>query len=182
MKFSEIASRYSKALFDLSKEKEQQDKVFSEIRAIADLLNKHGELKDFLVSPLIRVEDKETALKAALEKAGLSEESMNFLLLLARKDRFDIFDEIVESYQFQTDESHGVTRGQVRSAAVLSPSEREDVEKTVSKITGKRVILSYKEDPGLIGGVVAQVGSFTFDDSLSSHLTRLKEEINRRTH
>ncbi len=182
MKFSGLAARYSKALFEIAKDSGQQDKIFAEIRGFADILEKNADFKNFLTSPLIRKEDKEASLKAALQNAGLSEDTKNFFLLLARKGRIDLFAEIVESFQFQTDESHGVTRGHVKSAAILNPNEREEVEKTVSKVTGKRVILSYKEDPSLIGGVVAQVGSYTFDDSLSSHLTRLKEEINRRTH
>lgn len=181
MKFSELASRYSKALFEISKEGNKQDKVFAELRAFGEMLEKHAELKDFLVHPLVRSEDKETSLSQALAKADMSTETKNFLLLLARKDRLSLFDQIVDAFENETDESHGVTRGQVRSAGVLAPNEREALEKTVSKVTGKQVILTYKEDPSLIGGVVAQVGSYTFDDSLSSHLTRLKEEINRRT-
>ena len=33
-----------------------------------------------------------------------------------------------------------------------------------------------------MGGMVAQVGGFTFDDSLETHLTRMSEELNRRSH
>lgn len=182
MKFSELASRYSKALFDLSKETNTQDKIFSELRGFEQILAKNPEFEAFLTHPLVRSEDKENVLSKALENAGMKVETVNFILLLARKNRLGMFSQIVEAFENQTDESHGVTRGQVKSATVLNPSEREDLEKTVSKFTGKQVILSYKEDPSLIGGVVAQVGSYTFDDSLSSHLTRLKEEINRRTH
>lgn len=181
MKFSELASRYSKALFDLSRETNTQDKIFSELRGFEQILIKNPEFEAFLTHPLVRSEDKETVLSKALENAGMKAETVNFILLLARKNRLGMFSQIVEAFENQTDESHGVTRGQVKSATVLNPSEREDLEKTVSKFTGKQVILSYKEDPSLIGGVVAQVGSYTFDDSLSSHLTRLKEEINRRT-
>lgn len=181
MKFSELASRYSKALFDLSRETNTQDKIFSELRGFEQILIKNPEFEAFLTHPLVRSEDKETVLSKALENAGMKAETVNFILLLARKNRLGMFSQIVEAFENQTDESHGVTRGQVKSATVLNPSEREDLEKTVSKFTGKQVILSYKEDPLLIGGVVAQVGSYTFDDSLSSHLTRLKEEINRRT-
>lgn len=182
MKNTVLAARYSKALFELAKETNEQDKIFSEIRALADVLDKNPELKSFLTSPLVKADKKESALQAALENSGLSEKTKNFLYLLASNNRLGIFSEIVSAFQLEADESHGVTRGQVNSATVLNSSEREAVEKTVSQITGKRVILSYHEDPSLIGGVVAKVGSFTFDDSLSSHLTRLKEEINRRTH
>jgi F-type H+-transporting ATPase subunit delta len=67
----------------------------------------------------------------------------------------------------------------VRSATVLAPEERQRVEEFVGRATQKHVILTYKEDPTLLGGLVANVGSLTFDDSLSSHLKRINEQINR---
>ncbi len=92
----------------------------------------------------------------------------NFTLLLARKQRLPIFNDVVTAYQQFSDESHGVTRGQVRSAAALGPDDRKRIEDIVSKATKKKVILTYKEDPSLLGGLVAEVGSYTFDDSLTS--------------
>jgi F-type H+-transporting ATPase subunit delta len=44
----------------------------------------------------------------------------------------------------------------------------------------KKIILTYKEDPTLLGGVVAQVGGWTFDDSIETHLIKMNEELNRR--
>ena len=70
----------------------------------------------------------------------------------------------------------------MRSATVLAPEERKQIETLVSRATKKQVILSYKEDPSLVGGLVAEVGSFTFDDSLISHLKRINEQLTRSVH
>ncbi len=182
MGYSELAARYAKSIYEVAAEKNQADRVFGELRSLQQTFEKDGQITEFLNSPILKSEDKEKALKEALKNSGLSEETHALVLLLAKKGRLPVFPEIVEAFQARADESHGVTRGTVRSAAVLSPEERARIEKTVSNYTKKQVILTYKEDPNVIGGLIAEVGSYTFDDTLKSHLRRLNEELNRRTH
>ena len=71
----------------------------------------------------------------------------------------------------------------VRSARQpsLAPEERQRLEKTIEGVLNKKVILTYKVDPSVIGGLIASVRSFTFDDSIDSHLKRMNEELKRRT-
>jgi F-type H+-transporting ATPase subunit delta len=64
----------------------------------------------------------------------------------------------------------------------LNEDDRRKLEQTIAGVTKKKVILNFTEDKKLMGGLVAQVGGWSFDDSLQSHLTRLTEDLNRRTH
>ncbi len=182
MKTSLVASRYAKALFELAVETKNIEPVFSNLRDVSELVQKDAELMTFFKTPLISTEDKEASLKKALENAKLTSEVQALLMLLAQKNRLDLFFEIVDAYQQESDDKHGVVRGTVRSAGVLSPEDRSQIESIVGKVTNKQVILNYKEDSSVIGGLIADVGSYTFDDTLSSHLRRIKEEINRRSH
>ena len=176
----EVPRRYAKALYSLAKEQNLQQQVFDEIRLLSDVLGKQGEVKDFIEDPRIPPTNKKAALKASLEKFKLSEATKFFVFLLADNNRLMFFSEIVEAYQEQIDADHGVTRGLVKSASTLSPDARKELEDIVTKVTKKKVILNYKEDPSLIGGLVAQVGGWTFDDSLQAHLRRMKEDLKRR--
>ena len=60
--------------------------------------------------------------------------------------------------------------------------EREQIQEKISKATNKKVILTYVEDPTVIGGLIAEAGGYRFDDTLTTHLIKLKDELNRRTH
>lgn len=182
MRSALIASRYARALYNLAKEKNEQDSVYQQLRVIDDALSLEKDIMEFVHSPLVRPSQKEKVIEQLAAKVTLPETLKNFLLLLARKDRLAIFPEVMAAYQEISDEAHGVTRGVVRSAAVLPPEERKRIEELVGKATKKQVILTYKEDPSLLGGLVAEVGSFTFDDSLSSHLVRINEQLNRSVH
>jgi F-type H+-transporting ATPase subunit delta len=182
MNKAEIASRYANALFDIANEAGKRDHVFSEIRAVSKIYSSHKELQEFASSPLITPAEKQDLVNKIFVGKGLSEIVEKFLLLLTQKNRLSLFEEVVKSYQTKSDDSNQVTRGQVVSANVLSPEERTELEATVRKVTGKKVILSYEEKEDMIGGLVAKVGSYTFDDSLTSHLKRLQEDIKRRAH
>ena len=178
---SETARRYAKAFYELSKSAKNQDVVFSELRVLRDIFNGDPSILEFASSPVVSPDHKMAAIRAALS-GKMTGEVFHGLLLLAEKNRLGIFSEIVEAFEAISDEDHGVSRGVVRSAATLSAEARKQIEETVSKVIKKKVILNFTEDPKLMGGMVAQVGGHTFDDSLETHLTRMSEELNRRSH
>lgn len=179
MKNMLLAARYARALYNLASEKNEQDAVFEKMRAFGEAISADAEVSRYLLSPVVRPNDKVAALEKVVVSLHLPESLQKFLLLVAKKNRLGVFKEIVSAYQQIADDAHGVTRGTVRSATVLDPAERKRIETLVGKATKKQVILNYKEDSELLGGLVAEVGSFTFDDSLISHLKRINEQLTR---
>jgi F-type H+-transporting ATPase subunit delta len=179
MKNMNLAGRYARALYALASDKNEQDAVFEKMRSLSEAIGADAEAARFLFSPVVRPVEKVAALEKIVAALSLPESLEKFLLLLAKKNRLGVFKEIVVAYQQIADDAHGVTRGTVRSATVLDPAERKRIETLVGKATKKQVILNYKEDAGLLGGLVAEVGSYTFDDSLISHLKRINEQLTR---
>jgi F-type H+-transporting ATPase subunit delta len=186
MKYAQIAKRYANALFQLGEETKSQDKYYEEIKRAAAIFNDatgtNETLETFIYSPLVKAADKESAVKKALTDGGFSTEVSSLILLLAKKDRLPILTDIVTAYEQKNDERNGITRGTVRSGKELSASERQEIEKSVGAAVGKKVLLNFIEDKSVIAGVVTQVGSLTLDDSLFSHLRRMKESLNRSLH
>lgn len=181
MRTSELAKRYARAAFDLATEQGIADRVFADLRSLEASFEKNPAIAEFFASPMVQPEQKEAALKAALEGGGAAAETAQLLQLLARKKRLGIFADVVGAFQNRSDEVNGVGRGVVRSAVALAPQERQQLEAIVEKVLKKKVIMTYTIDPSVIGGLVAQVGSYTFDDSIDSHLKRMTEELKRRT-
>lgn len=180
MMVNEVSKRYARALFVLAKENKKEVQVFEQIRTVNESLSSEKQLVDFFNSPTIPAELKKEAIQKALEKTQLSDEVKNLLSLLCTKDRMSCFSEIVEAYQQNIDSDNGVTRGVVKTATVLDPASQKKLEETIQKVIGKKVILTYKEDSALIGGLKAQVGGWTFDDSINSHLQKMNEDLKRR--
>jgi F-type H+-transporting ATPase subunit delta len=182
MKISQVAHRYARAVYELAVETGNQDKVFTDLRHLEPVFEKDKEIHDFLTNPLVDSSVRAKALEAALDSKNVSKEAHDLILLLAKRERIGVFKEIVAAYEEHADSANEVCRGTVRSAANLDQDERKRIEATVEKVlNNKKVIMTYKVDPEVIGGLIAQVGSYTFDDTIASHLRRMNEELKRRT-
>jgi F-type H+-transporting ATPase subunit delta len=179
MKNGQIALRYAKALYELAKDQKNQSLVFSEIKALEKDVFSVKEFNEFMKSPLIKPQEKEKALGEALSESSVSETVKTFCFLLAKKERLGLFSAIVDAYQKISDEESGVIRGVVRAPQMLGGEEQKAIRDRVQSVTQKKPELTFEVDPELIGGLKAQVGSYTFDDSLAGHLRRMKEQLNR---
>lgn len=174
---SQISKRYAKALFEAVANKEA---VLNELRVVIKIMSEDSSIRNFFESHIYADSLKKDIVSSAFSSKGLSSDVVNFLMVLADKGRLGQLADILTSYEFLVDSQNGVTRGSVRSAVKLDAEARLKIESVVSHFVKKKVILTYSEDPTLVGGVVAQVGGWTFEDTLDSHLRRLKEDLNRR--
>ena len=182
MRTSELSKRYGKALFELGQEKNKVDLFGAEISELATAVNSEMNVSQFASTPLIRTSDKEEAFKSALGGMKLSEEVMSFCLLLAKKGRLGLLQEIATSYQDELDQSKGVTRGTIKTARDLSDADKKEIISLLKQITGKEVEAEFQKDESLVAGVQAQIGSLTIDDSIQGHMNRMRDELNRRVH
>lgn len=176
MKSSEVSKRYAKALFAVSKESGSLDKINSQLGALKLLLADSG-VKSFLGDPKISTENKKNALSLSLNGKGVLPEIVKFIELLVLKKRITQLPEIVEAYETIIDTEAGLTRGVVLSAKPLSKESVQSLEAKISGILKKKIVLTNKEDASLIGGVVANVGGWTFDDSLETHLANISHNL-----
>lgn len=181
MNVTDLANRYARAAYELAVDNRTQDKVFSDLRELEIAFSKDESIHEFLTNPLIPVSARVSALEKAMAGKGVAKEAHDLIVLLARRDRMGVFKQVVSAYEKQADAANKVCRGTVRSATTLSQDERGRIESTVEKVLGKKVIMTYRVDPTVIGGLIAQVGSYTFDDTIASHLRRMNDELNRRT-
>ena len=180
MRNQEISQRYARALFELSKENKNVEEVLNQLREINHAFEKDKELKSFFTGPTVGSKTQLEALNGVFATKKFNEVAKGFLTILAQKRRFEFLPDIVTSLQATVDDSHGIARGDVRSASTLLPEERDGLERTISRYTRKKVVLEYHEDQKLVGGLVAKVGSFTFDDTLETQLRLMREAIKKR--
>lgn len=180
MIISEAAKRYAKALYDSAKESGKDVPVLNQIRDLAEVVKKSPEVKAFFASPVVTPENKNKVFLSAINGQNILPEIVSLIQLLSQKNRLNIFEEIADAYQNSVDKQNGVIRGSVKSATVLDLTSRKAIEEKITNVLGKKVILSYSEDPSIIGGLIAHVGGWTFDDSLKEHLKRMNEDLKRR--
>ncbi|MEW5724153.1 MAG: ATP synthase F1 subunit delta [Thermodesulfobacteriota bacterium] len=171
-----LARRYATALLALGREDGHFAKYGKELGEFAGLLAETG-LDVALTNPLYPADSRRQVLVAVLAKMGLSKMVENFILLLQDKGRISQTGPIYAYYQRLVDEVNNIQRAALTTAAPVSPELKDQVKAALEKMTGKQIIIEANEDPGLIGGIITQVGDLTMDGSLKTQLKNLKESL-----
>ncbi len=179
MKNIAISRRYANALMLIGKEDGQAEKYREELEAFADLMAKEVQLEKAINNPLYDNGERRQVLSSVLDKLNLSKVMNSFLTLLFDKGRIEFLSSINEFYQKLADDIKGVAYASVVSASELSKDAVEKIRDSLSKRTGKDIVLQVEKDASLIGGVVTKIGDLVLDGSIKTQLLRMKESFKK---
>ncbi len=174
-----VAKRYAKALVEVAAASNELDGVRTDLRAFADLLRDHRELRQLVANPSVSRRDAGAVIADVAAAMKVRPLTVTFLQILLEGGRLAGLEAILRAYDFLVDERLGRAKAVVTSAAPLGPDAQERLRRRLADVTGKDVYLELRQDPTLLGGVVTQVGSRVFDGSLRTQLARLREELAR---
>jgi F-type H+-transporting ATPase subunit delta len=173
------ARRYAKALFQIARETASMPAVGDDLARFLELFDGDAHLHDVLTRPWIKGVDRRAIAVAVADGEGCGALVRDFVGLLAERGRIDHFTEIIASYRNFVDEDLGQARATVRTAVPLTDGEKQELGRRLEGALGKRILLEERVDPTLLGGFVAQVGSYIVDGSLDGQLARMRERLAR---
>jgi F-type H+-transporting ATPase subunit delta len=104
----------------------------------------------------------------------------NFLLLLAEKGRAGEIEDIAEEFERLMAREERRLTVELTTARELTDDEAKDIVAQIEKAAGRKVEATRSVDPGLVGGIVLQAGSYRVDASVRGRLERLRQELVRR--
>ncbi len=179
----DFVKQYAKALFEVASDIKTKTSYLNELRAVENILLDNEVIVNFFKSVEVASDKKLQILSKALNSnLGLSDSVVNTVKILIERNKISYFSKIVLAYQDLNDEANGLIRGTVKSAQELDNTQRKSISEKIESVLKKKVILDYVLDAKVIGGLKAQVGSYTFDDTFQTHLKKMKDQINRRTY
>jgi len=179
MKNLAIARRYAKALLLIGQQDGQTERYRNELQSMAGLVAGDRRLDQAINNPLYESAARQRVLQSLISKLALSRAMESFLVLLFEKGRFGFLGHINDFYQKLADDLKGVARATLTSASALSADAVERIRGGLSQRTGKDIVLEVKQDPGLIGGVVTQIGDLVLDGSIRTQLLNMRESMKR---
>lgn len=172
-----VARRYAKAIFELALESGSLEKTGSDLFLAAAAADGTPELTASLASPALEKRHKEKLIENFLAAAKLGELVSNSIRLLADRGRFALISNVAHHYSSMKDEHDGIVRGDLVSAAELSPAEIAVIQDKLSRRLGKKVIMNISTDGSLIGGIVVQIAGKTIDGSLKGQLRAMARAL-----
>ncbi len=174
-----VARRYAKALLAIGKEDGKYQEYGIQLKGFVELLEKNPDLKEVLITPLYKREEREEVLKLVLKKLDLSPAINNFLLLVTKKGRLGAIRDIADYYQVLLDELMNIKRAKITTATQLDNKTLNKIKDALQKRTGAEIKIDVKIDPSIIGGIITQIGDLIIDGSIKTQLLSLKESLKR---
>jgi F-type H+-transporting ATPase subunit delta len=171
---------YARALYELARERQQVEAVAGDLQTMVDLLGRDAELRDFLSRPWVSAAARRAAAVEVASRLDLSPLVRDFIGLVARAGRAPALAAIAEVYRDMADEDLGRVRARVRTRVSLTDPERQALRAKLAGVMGAReVLLDEHVDPALLGGFVAEVGTYIVDGSLDGQLARIGDRLQR---
>ena len=174
---TETSERYSRALFEVSQESNDLDKVENDVKNLKLIYDSNLEVRNFIKDPSQIITEQNKLVSLISDKLSFSKNLKNFLLLLIEKRRIFFLNKIIESFLKLCSKKRGEIKATLISSKELSQAELNDLSTDLSKSIGSSLKFDYKVDKELIGGLKLQLGSIMVDTSIRNKLKKYEQAM-----
>ena len=172
-----LARRYARAVLEIGTAHGNLDKIGADLRALARAMHDSAELVTALTNPAIRRADRRRVIDGLLARVSAEPHTRNLVHLLLDGERMGSLAAISREVDAMIEARAGRLRAEVTSARPLDAAQLSQITAALEKLSGKKVAVTRREDPELLGGVVAKLGDTVYDGSLRTQLRALRDEL-----
>ena len=175
IKDTKAADRYARSFFLMMEEGDRIVRAHDELLRVLEFVKTHPEFSRLLLTTTISYDDKVALIDNLLD--FVSRRTANFIKLLVDKNRFNLFDRIVECFHALFNVDRGIEEATVIAAFPVSEGLLENLRRVLEGKLKKKIILSVKTDPGLLGGLALYIRNEVIDGSLKERLMRMRKAL-----
>jgi len=173
----EIASVYARSLFEVARDHGRLDEVREQLGQVADAIEGDQRLQVFFFSPYFSTQEKKEGLGKLL--SGADPILVNFLELLIEKHRVPALFRIRRTLDALWRQENRLLPVSVTSAVALDEATVQQIGERIAQQTGRRVDLTSRVEPDILGGIVVRVGNSVLDASIRHRLDKLRRQVAR---
>jgi F-type H+-transporting ATPase subunit delta len=163
-----LARRYATAVFQLAQEADKVSGVQHDLHTFVAALGADEDVRKFFRSPVVDRAEKETVVSQAFAK--LDPIALHTILLLIRKRRESMAEEIVAQFDVLEREARGAQELRVTSARPLAQAELDAIVRRLSDAYRTRFDVTQSVDPSLIAGIRITMGDRRADGTIAGRL------------
>jgi F-type H+-transporting ATPase subunit delta len=163
-----LARRYATAIFQLAQEASNTSGVQHDLHTFVESLAADEEVRRFFRSPVIDRKEKAEIVASAFSR--LDPIALHSVLLLIRKRREMLVEEIVRQYDEIEREARGAQPLEITSARPLPRPEVDTIVARLAKAYDTKFDVTQSVDPKLIGGVRITMGDKLADGTVAGRL------------
>lgn len=174
-----IPVRYATALLDFANLSQEQDRVYTEAKAITKSFFQFNELRTVLDNPVLAKTEKR---KIIILAAGgtISKPFEKFLDLLLENNRGVHLQSIALKYIDLFRLQKNIHYGKLTTASPITDTVEKRLMAMVENTTGGTIEMEKVIDPQILGGFLFEVDFVRWDASISGELRRIKKDYSER--
>lgn len=173
----QVESVYGTALFNAGKEEGTLKNLLGQAKEVILVLDQNPEFSKLLVHPEIGADEKAAMVRKVFD--GRTDDALTGLLVAAtQKNHGDKLKAILSYFVKIAMEELKIGAAYVTSAVELREEQKEAVFKKLLQTTGyQEMEMHYTVEPGIIGGLIIQIGDRVVDSSIKTQLDSLKKTL-----
>ncbi len=148
-----------------------------ELAAFADAMRRVPRLARMATNPGVPPATRREVVEEIAGMLGAGDLTRRMLRLLLDNYRLAHLPAIIEATDELLDRARGVVSATVTAADEIDGDQRDRLVTLLERLSGAEVRLQTLVDPSLIGGFVAQFGSFRYDASVRGQLAALESRL-----
>lgn len=167
---------YATAVLELARAEGSLERVEGEFLAIAQAMERSGELRSTLTDPRLPAELKHRVVEELIGGRA-SDLSVGLVQFVVGQGRASDLPAIAQTFVEKAVASRSRAVAEIRSVIPLDEDTVSRLAGALSRATGKQVEVKVVVDPAVIGGIVARVGDTVIDGSVAHRVEELRRVV-----
>lgn len=172
---TEIGKEYGKALFMLTEELGTTESALQDVLTSDEIFGESPDYVKLLDTPALTKAEKLGLIDEAF--SSLDESVMNLIKLLCERHSVSSFHDVRRTYVELYNNSRGIEEVEAVSAIPMSEEQILRMAETLSKKTGKRIIVKNTVSPEILGGVKLRYSGIQLDGSVKTRLDKFEASL-----
>jgi F-type H+-transporting ATPase subunit delta len=177
MRDRKLAVRYARALLSALPDPSQAEAADRFLTGLSTAMDDSAKFRDMMLDPGFSNTKRKAILRRMVSQAGLPSQLGNFMETLVDHRRAASLPSIATLFHELREQSQGIVPAEIATATPLSADLQQRAQGAVERLTGRKVRLSCRLEPRLLGGAVTKIGSVVYDGSLRTQLAELRRRM-----
>jgi F-type H+-transporting ATPase subunit delta len=170
--------RYAQAIFEIARADGTFEAWQRDLTTMESLVTDETG-RQFFGSPKVDATDKRQVAERLLA-SRVQPRALNLARVLIQRGRFTDIARVAAAFAEMVRDYQGIAVAEVTTAVPLDDAARADVARRLGALVGKRIELHTKVDESIIGGLIARIGDYLIDGSVTGQLTRMRARLEGR--